>query len=315
MTGIVAFVGPTASGKTALAVNVAQRLGAEIISADSMQVYRGMEIGAGAPSADELASVPHHFIGHLEPSDSWSAGQFERQAAPIARRLNQAGKPAVVAGGSGLYVRALIDGLFDGPPVDPDIRRTVQQECEAFGNEVMFERLEAADPEYAAVIEPGDARRIVRALEVLRQTGKPLSQWHREYRSERPRFDAKLFAIDWPRAELYERVNRRVDAMLEAGLLGEVRQLIAGGYETEIARIRSLGYREMAAYLRGELSLEEATGQMKMKTRRFAKRQLTWFRPDPRVEWLTPPAGDDWEPLAAYVLGRINAAAESPRVP
>lgn len=297
MTSVLALVGPTASGKTSLAVELAEALGTEIISADSMQVYRGMEIGTAAPTPEERARVPHHLVSFLDPADHFSAGEFERQARQIVARLNAQGKTAVVAGGSGLYLRALIDGLFPGPARDEAIRERLQSEAESGGVEAMYRRLQDVDPDYARAILPGDLRRIVRALEVYEITGAPLSALHREHREAEAPLDAVQVALDLPRPELYARIEARVDRMLEAGFLDEVRALLDAGYEDRLAKIRSLGYREMIAHLKGELSLAEAVALMKQNTRRFAKRQLIWFRPDPRIYWL--PAGSNAFPNPA----------------
>ncbi|MBX7256797.1 MAG: tRNA (adenosine(37)-N6)-dimethylallyltransferase MiaA [Candidatus Hydrogenedentes bacterium] len=284
MTSILAVVGPTGSGKTALAIEVARRLNTEIISADSMQVYRGMEIGTAAPTAEQLAAVKHHFVGVLEPDCEFSAGEFQRQARMVVDTLNARGKVAVVAGGSGLYVNALIDGLFDGPPKDDTIREELHREAES--GAPLYEQLQSVDPEYAAIILPGDLRRIVRALEVYRLTGQPMSRLHREHRERTHAYSAVLVALDFPREELYRRINERVDAMVAAGFVEEVRALLERGYRSEVERLRSVGFREMAAYIDGKQTLAEAIETTKQQTRRFAKRQLTWFRADDRIHWL-----------------------------
>ncbi len=286
MRQLVAVVGPTGSGKTALAIDLAEHLGSEIISADSMQFYRGMEIGTAAPTDEELKRVKHHFVGHLTPSDEMSAGNYLLASRAVMEDLNARGKTAVVVGGSGLYIQALIDGLFDGPGKVPAIRERLEAEAEEKGPEALHLRLESVDPEYAARIEKTDLRRIVRALEVHEVTGRPLSELHREHRERTKSLDAVQVALDWPRKLLYERINARVDAMLEAGFVEEVERIIEEGYGEDLIRHRSIGYREIAAHLRGESSLEEAVELMKMYSRRYAKRQLTWFRGDSRIHWL-----------------------------
>lgn len=298
MTSLLAVVGPTASGKTALAIRLAERLDTEIISADSMQFYKGMEIGTGAPSAEELARAKHHLVGFLDPSEDFSSGAFEVRAREIVADLDAREKVAVVVGGSGLYVSALIDGLFSGPPKDESIRRRLRNEAEVGGTPALYARLQEVDPHYANVIEPNDLRRIVRALEVYELTGRPLSALHREHRENAQAVDAVQVALDYPRDVLYARIDARVDRMLESGLLGEVQSLLDGGYGEHIERLRSIGYREMAAHLRGECTLEDAAELMKRNTRRYAKRQISWFRGDPRVHWLEATEG---KPQEAYV--------------
>ncbi len=286
MTDVLAVVGPTASGKTSLAIELALRLGTEIVSADSMQFYRHMEIGTAAPIPEELARVKHHFIGFLDPDQSFSAGKFGERAREVVAALNGQGKPAVVVGGSGLYVNSLIDDLFSGPAGDEDIRERLQEEAEQNGPAALYERLRDIDPKYAGIVHPNDLKRVVRGLEVYELTGKPITDLHEEHQQQKPPFNALLVAIDFPRDLLYDRVNKRVDLMVEQGFLDEVRFLLDNGYGPHIDRLRSLGYREIATHLRGECSLEEALDLMKMYTRRYAKRQLTWYRGDDRIHWI-----------------------------
>ena len=306
MKQVVAVVGPTASGKTGLAIEVAKLLDTEIVSADSMQFYRGMEIGTGAPSAEELAAVKHHFIGTLDPSERMSAGQYRIEAGEVVRSLNEDGKTAVVVGGSGLYIQALIDGLFDGPGADPKLRAALEHEAEEHGSEVLHARLAGVDPEYAATIHGNDVKRIVRGLEVFETSGSPLSVLHLEQQESGSAFESVQFALDFPRAELYARINRRVDRMLEEGFVEEVARLRDAGYEPDISRLKSLGYREVLAHLRGESSLEEARELMKMNTRRYAKRQLTWFRGDTRIEWLKADTDETDASRAKHIVSTIK---------
>ena len=299
---IIAIVGPTASGKSALAVLVAERLETEIVSADSMQFYRGMEIGTAAPTPDELARVPHHFVGFLRPDEEFSAGAYQVAAREVVARLNARGKTAVIVGGSGLYVSALIDGLFSGPGKDETVRARLQSEAEEAGVGELYARLESVDHDYAQTINSNDLRRIVRALEVFELTRRPLSALHREHRQSEQPIESVQAGLDYARDELYARIDARVDRMLEQGLVDEVKRLIDEGYAHQIERLRSLGYREIAAFLRGETALEEAVELMKRNTRRYAKRQLTWFRGDSRVHWLKAGAGKSIEALANETL-------------
>ena len=294
MIRLLAVVGPTASGKSSLALELASRLHSEIVSADSMQVYRGMEIGTAAPAAADLARVRHHFVSFLDPGQGFSAGAFARGARIEVSRLNAEGKVAVVAGGSGLYLRALIDGLFDGPSADESLRARLHRQAAEAGVPELYDRLAEVDSDYAAKINPNDLRRIVRGLEVYEITGRPLSVLHREHRKDAEPLGALQVGLNWPRPLLYERINARVDRMLAAGFLDEVRRLLADGHGVRLARLRSLGYREFIAHIRGECSYEQAVETMKRNTRRFAKRQLSWFRADARIHWLD--AGPDHPP-------------------
>lgn len=293
MKSLIAIVGPTASGKTDVAIALAERLGTEIISADSMQFYRGMEIGTGQPDAGQLARVPHHFIGHLNPDEYVAAGPYGEQARAVVAGLNAAGKPAVVVGGSGLYIRALIDGLFEGPGRSCEIRQRLHAAADAGETPALYARLQAVDPAYAGSVHPEDLKRIVRALEVHELTGKPISAHHAEQQADADPLDAVQVGLDWPRAVLYARINTRVIRMFEAGLVHEVESLLQAGFETQLERIKSIGYREVMAHLRGEAGLEETIAAVQMQHRRYAKRQLTWFRRDTRIHWMK--TGDEPE--------------------
>ncbi len=311
MKNVLAVVGPTASGKTSLAIALAERLDTEIVSADSMQIYRGMEIGTAVPSQEERRRVKHHLIGFLDPGEHFSAGQYQRAARAIVADLNARGKTAVAVGGSGLYVRALVDGLFEGPAKDPATRDRLTEQARDHGVDALYARLKETDGAYAAAIHPGDLRRIVRALEVYEITGKPLSLLHQQHQAQLKSLDTLQVALDYPRAVLYHRIDRRAEDMIERGFLDELRVLLDKGCGPELERIRSLGYREFMAYLRGEATFEEAFENMKRNTRHFAKRQLAWFRADKRIHWL--PADGDTPPAshADAVLHLLEGASPS----
>jgi len=295
----IAVVGPTGSGKTRLAIELAKRLDTEIISADSMQFYRGMEIGTAAPTADEQAEVKHHFVGFLQPDEEMAAGQYQRLAREKALELLRQGRVPVLAGGSGLYISAFIDGLFDGPARNQAVRDRLRAEAAARGNAALMERLRAVDPDYAAQLtSENDLVRVVRALEVFEVTGRTFSHWHREHQATLEPWDVAQAALLWERDALYERINRRVDMMAAQGWREETQRLVDNGYEKDIYRLKALGYQEMAACLRGERTLDEALEATKQHHRRYAKRQMTWFRSDKRIRWL--PA-DDETAIAAWV--------------
>lgn len=298
MIPVVAVVGPTASGKTALALEIARRLDTEILSADSMQFYRGMEIGTAAPTEEERSAIPHHFVGFLQPQERMDAAAYEKLARGEVLRLNARGRTAVVAGGSGLYVAALIDGIFQGPGRQESVRERLNQEAAEFGNLHLLRRLQAVDPEYAAALtSENDLVRIVRALEVYELTGAPFSQLHAAHRAQAEPLDALQVALDWPRETLYARINQRVEQMLAAGWIQEVERLLEQGHEQELFRLKALGYREIIRYLKGEQSLDAALALTQQHHRRYAKRQISWFKGDARVHWLPPE-----EALAERVL-------------
>ena len=287
MEPVIVVVGPTGSGKTSLAIEIAEQLGGEILSADSMQFYRGMEIGTAAPNAEEQARVPHHFVSFINPDELMAAGRYQSLGRACLNKLQQAGKRAVVVGGSGLYVNALIDGLFEGPGRDEGIRNQLMEEAAVKGNEALMEQLRDIDPDYAAQLSSAnDLIRIVRALEVHAITGTPYSVLHEEHQRKADRVEARFFALEWDRAQLYERINARVDSMVAAGWVEEVQTLVEEGYGPSLESLKALGYREIAQHLEGNQSLEDAIEATKMHHRRYAKRQLTWFRGDKRIHWL-----------------------------
>jgi tRNA dimethylallyltransferase len=275
------LTGPTASGKSALALELAPRLNAEIVSADSMTVYRGMDIGTAKPSAEDRARVPHHLIDVLDPWESANVAWWLEQAAERVRDIEARGKTALFVGGTPFYLKALLCGLFPSPPSDEDLRRRLEAEAGAQGNEALHARLAGVDPVSAGRLHPNDVRRVVRALEVWHLTGRPLSAWQRQdwWGGDGPRFRAgSCLAIDVPRPELYARIDRRVEGMFAAGWVDEVRRLRELPRPLSREASQALGYREIGEYLDGRRSLPETMALVQLRTRQFAKRQLTWFR-------------------------------------
>ena len=309
---LVIVVGPTASGKTALAIAIAEQAGTEIISADSQQVYKGMDIGTGKATAAELARVPHHLIDIITPADDMTAARFVELAdsaiADIDARLgsgvgNRSG--AVVAGGTGLYVRALLLGLFAGPPASPEVRARLTAEAEASGGAALWHRLERADPESAARVDEHDIIRLVRALEVYELTGVPMSEHRRRHDHRRVpwRYRARLIGLAPEREALYRRIDARVDEMLAAGLVEEVEGLRAAGYGRDLRSQAAIGYSEIHDYLDGITSLAEATRLIKRNSRRYARRQMSWYRKDGNVEWAERQADVDLASVGRYLGG------------
>lgn len=282
---IPVIVGPTAAGKSALALNVALRLGAEIVSADSRQVYKFMDLGTAKPTLEERTLVPHHLIDIRTPDEYYSAGEYARDAAAAIAGILAKGRFPIVVGGSGFYIKALVDGLFGPKVADPTLRERLRQEAQHLGVQALWQRLAEVDPVSARRLHPNDAQRIIRALEVYESTGLPISLHQVRHRPEQS-FAWRFLGLRWPRQELYARIERRVDEMMTQGLEHEVRRLLAMGYDERLISLRTVGYKEMFAFLRGELLLEEAVVQIKQHTRNYAKRQMTWFRRDARVQWL-----------------------------
>jgi tRNA dimethylallyltransferase len=291
---LVVIVGPTGSGKSELALRLAERAGGEIVSADSQQVYTGMDIGTGKATAEERARVPHHLLDVCRPDQDMTAARFVELADAAIAAIAARGRPVIVAGGTGLYVRALLLGIFAGPAADPALRgRLVAEAAAGGGAPMLWERLAAADPDAAARIERADLRRIVRALEVLELTGVPISEHQRrhDHRSVPPRYQARLIGLAPPdRSLLYARIDARVDAMLAAGWADEVRRLRAAGYGPGLRSQQAIGYAELHAWLDGTLAEAEAIRLIKRNSRRYARRQLSWYRRDTTVTWFAAPA-------------------------
>ena len=282
------LTGPTGSGKTGLGLKLARRLNAEIISMDSMALYRGMDVGTAKPTTAERQLVPHHLIDVLEPAESASAAWWLGRAAACCREIASRGRQVLVVGGTPLYLKALLYGLFDGPPADADRRSRLNAAAQEFGPAALHARLAHVDPETAARLHPNDVRRVVRALEVWELTGRPMSRWQVQWRAAEgppptdlhpPGTDRPpVLWLNLPREELYARINARVERMVAEGFVNEVRTLrgLAGGLSREAAQ--ALGYREVFDHLDGKATLDETVSRIQRRTRHFAKRQLTWFR-------------------------------------
>lgn len=285
---IVVICGPTGVGKTSAAIEVCRRFGGEVVGADSMQVYRQMDIGTAKPTEEEQRLATHHMIDVVDPDEPYDAALFAAQADAVIEGLGQKGRLAVVAGGTGLYVKALVHGLSAAIPSDKAITARLAAEAENLGASTLYARLLRVDPAYAKRISDKDSVRIVRALSVFEATGKPFSAHHAEHGFAGARYDALKICLFSSREILYDRINRRVDLMVGEGLLDEVRGLLARGYHRHLKSMGSIGYRHMVGYLEDGVSWEETLRLLKRDTRRFAKRQLTWFRADPDMVWLDP---------------------------
>lgn len=282
---LLILCGPTASGKTACAVHLAKQLGSEVVSCDSMQLYRGMDILSAKPTIDEMDGVPHHMLSIAEPSEPYSAAIYRDQALPVLARLHADGKLPILCGGTGLYIDALTKPMGFSVRSDPELHEQLMARfAEPGGREALFAELTAVDPESAARLHINDARRVTRALEVYRQTGQTLTELNRLDAEREGDFAEQLFALDWSRDVLYDRINRRVDQMVKSGLIEEVRAVMETGAGK--TSWQALGYKEIADALNGRISMEEAIEQVKTGSRRYAKRQLTWFRRDTRVRWI-----------------------------
>ena len=282
------IAGPTAAGKSALALELAERLDGEIISADSVQVYRYMDIGSAKLTKEEMRGIPHHLIDVLDPKESFDAARFQAMAKTAIREVDSRGHLPIVCGGTGFYLRALIyDTAFTEEETDPALRKALQEEAALpGGKERLYQELTAADPDYAAALSPNNVKRLIRALEYFRVTGEPLSRHNKKEREKESPYDLLYLAAVLDRQKLYERIDRRVDRMMEAGLLEEVRFLKEYGCTADMTSMQALGYRQLYQYLEGQFSLPEAVETIKQETRHFAKRQLTWFRAEKDIHFI-----------------------------
>jgi tRNA dimethylallyltransferase len=285
---IIIICGPTAVGKTTVAVDLAQYLEGQIIGADSMQIYKFMDIGTAKPTTEERARVVHHMVDFVRPDKPYDAAQYAATARTKIIELDQQGIAPIVVGGTGLYIKALLHGLFDDRVSDPQIRDRLKSEIDDRGIRILYQRLSRLDPETAKRLHPNDSYRILRALEVIEATGQAISKHHQKHGFfDRP-FESLKIGLNLDRALLYERINRRVDAMISAGFLAEVKGLLARGYAANQKPMQSIGYRHMVDYIEDRLSWEECIRTLKRDHRRYAKRQLTWFRADPEIIWKEP---------------------------
>jgi tRNA dimethylallyltransferase len=289
------LTGPTASGKSAVGVHLARALDAEVVALDSMTLYRGMDVGTAKPTMEERGGVPHHLIDVLDPWESASVAEYRGWAVEAVRDIESRGKRALFVGGTALYLKALLRGLFEGPGAVPEVRDRLEAEAEALGAPALHARLTALDPATAARLHPNDRRRIVRALEVIETVGRPFSELQREHAQTAPA-STKVFALELPRPVLYDRINRRVLRMFEAGLVDEVRRLKTAPRPLSGVAEQGVGYRQVVAHLAGELTLDQTIDLIQTRTRQFAKHQATWFRN--LVEVRSSPVAADEPPEA-----------------
>ncbi|MCL5780954.1 MAG: tRNA (adenosine(37)-N6)-dimethylallyltransferase MiaA [Firmicutes bacterium] len=283
---LVVIVGPTASGKTDVAIELAKMVRGEVISADSILVYRGMDVGTAKPTPEEMQGIPHHLIDIVNPDEEFSVAMYQSAAEKLITEITGRGNLPLLVGGTGLYVRSVIDHYdFTPAPRDEGLREKLKQQAATMGAEAMHRKLAAVDPASAARLHPNDTRRVIRALEVYYQTGKPITEYQYSQQNTTPKYRLKMFGLTMDRQLLYRRIEQRVDLMLQRGLVEEVRQLMQR-YDAWGTALQGLGYKEIIAYIKGECTLEDAVEILKRNTRRFAKRQLTWFKADKRIHWL-----------------------------
>lgn len=300
---LIILTGPTAVGKTATSIRFAKRIGAEIVSADSMQVYRHMDIGSAKITTEEMQGVPHHLIDVLEPSEEFNVVRFQKMALEAMDGIYRRGNIPIVTGGTGFYIQAILNGIdFEDTCEDNAFRHRMEQLADERGNECLHDMLAEVDEKSAQTIHPNNRKRVIRALEYYEQTGRPISEHNAEQRAKKSPYRFVYFVLNRERASLYERIDLRIDRMLEQGLLDEVRWLANHGCTKEMVSMKGLGYKEILTYLDGECSLEEAIYTLRRDTKHFAKRQLTWFRREPSVTWVQMEAYADTDTLVEFLV-------------
>ncbi|MFC1884074.1 tRNA (adenosine(37)-N6)-dimethylallyltransferase MiaA [Thermodesulfobacteriota bacterium] len=295
----VVIAGPTGSGKTSFAVELASLLNGEVINSDSMQVYRHMDIGTAKPTSEETKGIPHHMLDIVDPDEEFNAATFCSVAQPMVEDICSRGKVCFVVGGTGLYIKALLGGLLSCPPADNSLRASIERDFDLYGAEEFYRILCSIDPTAADKIHPNDRVRTIRALEIYHMTGKTITELSRQHGFGEKKLDAVKLCLDIDRDELYERINSRVLLMVNGGLIQETKKLLDKGYSPELKPLKAIGYRHMIAYLSGEWPLDKAVERMQRDTRRYAKRQLTWFRADKEYNWIASNRLDE-------VIGEIN---------
>lgn len=307
---LIFVAGPTAIGKTDLAMTLADEFACEIIGVDSMQIYRYMDIGTAKPTKDERSRVPHHLIDYVLPDEAFSASRFVVDCQEAIRQIRAKGRQPMLVGGTGLYFNALENGIFEMPATDQQLRQDLHQELESCGREALFQELKERDPESSLRIHPNDTYRLIRALEIVRATGKTWSCYiaeHREQKKSKATRNIIKIGLDRDRDELYERIRLRVKNMVDAGLLGEVENLIKMGYSKDMSSMQSLGYRHILHYLSGDWTWDQTLELLTRDTRRYAKRQFTWFKADSEIHWYHPQQKAE---ICAIIAGFLETTAQ-----
>lgn len=302
---VACIVGPTCSGKTALSILLAEKLSTEIISADSRQVYKHLSIGTAKPSLEQLQKVKHHFIDELNPDEYFNVSIFEQESLKIIERLFLENKIPVLTGGSGLYIKALIDGIFDTVDPDDEIRKELLIKKHLYGNDQLYNELKKVDPISADKMLPQNWKRVIRALEVIYSTGFPIWELQQKHNRESS-INFLQFGLLWNREILYKNIEERVDQMIENGLVEEVKGILSIGLSKDLNSLNTVGYKEIISYLNKEISLEKAIELIKRNTRRFAKRQMTWFRKDDRIKWLEIKTEFDLELISEKIFNELQ---------
>ena len=304
---VIVIVGQTCSGKTTLSLKLSQLIPAEIISADSRQFYKHLAIGTAKPLKEQLQKVPHHLIDFLDPLENYDVSLFENDAEKIINEILKENKIPIVVGGSGLYVKALIDGIFDTDVKNEEYRKELLQKRKEFGDEFLYNELKKVDPESASKMLAQNWKRVMRALEVFHTTGEPIwKHYQKQYAHKEKKYLFKQFGLNWDRKILYKNIDNRVDEMIEAGFVEEVKNILEKGYDKNLNSLNTVGYKEIVQHLEGEISLERTIELIKRNTRHYAKRQLTWFRKDERIHWFDINNISELDQIAKKIIQSLN---------
>lgn len=302
---VIIIVGPTAVGKTSLSLQIAEQLDSEIVSADSRQIYKLMDIGTAKPTPEEQRQVVHHFIDNKFPDEYYSAGQYARDARAVIDSLREKGQLPLVVGGSGLYIRALVDGFFADEIADEAVKENLKMDEQEKSLTFLYRKLAKVDPLLAQKIHPNDRQRIIRALEVWEVSGKPLSEFQQKPKNP-AEFNPVYIGLTMDREQLYHRIERRVDDMLDQGFVDEVRRIAALGYSKDLSALQTVGYKEVFQYLYKEINYERMVELIKQKTRNYAKRQFTWFKKEKRINWFSIGEPEQLQSLATTIVISVN---------
>ncbi|GFN37138.1 tRNA (adenosine(37)-N6)-dimethylallyltransferase MiaA [Tepidimicrobium xylanilyticum] len=304
---LLAIVGPTAIGKTTLSIDLAQKINGEIISADSMQIYKYMNIGTAKVKKEEMENIPHYLIDIVYPDEEFTVADYKKCAEKCICEINKRGKIPIVVGGSGLYLNSLVYDLnFSKVKPNEEFRRKYNELADIYGNQYIFDELYNVDQATAKRINSNDRKRIIRALEIYYETGKPMSNYNLNFRKETDKYNLAMIGLTTDRATLYNQINRRVDQMIQEGLIDEVKNLLSMGYDKNLVSMQAIGYKEIVEYLEGNMNLNEAIEILKRNTRRFAKRQLTWFKRDKRIHWIDVTRYSSVADITEYIINYIK---------
>ncbi|NMB27126.1 MAG: tRNA (adenosine(37)-N6)-dimethylallyltransferase MiaA [Tissierellia bacterium] len=304
---LLVIIGPTAIGKTTISINIAKKLNGEIISADSMQIYKYMDIGTAKVTLEEMDHVPHYMLDMVYPDEEFTVADFKNKAEKHIEKINKSDKLPILVGGTGLYLNSIVYELnFTKVEANEEFRKKYDYLADMYGNQYIHDELSKVDAVSANRININDRQRIIRALEIYHETGKPMSYYNKNFRKETDKYNLTMIGLTMDRAKLYSRINRRVDLMLEEGLIDEVRKLMDMGYGKDLVSMQGIGYKEIISYLEGETKLDETIEMLKRNTRRYAKRQLTWFRRDNRIKWIDINKYDSIEKISETIISYIK---------